>query len=314
MVNISATNPTSRYSLRNKSIDGFTITPVVVGSGNLSSSYCDLTQLQLKATLRRNGSEVVLFNTTLYNIAILSLFFGPLFNFIFPTVTGVSVVSGPTKAIVPIRIDLGGAINLTGNDELVIEWQLNNTAFFTATNVTAASCYIQLDECETQEIEFVTPIMSVQVIEGSQQNISYNLGDNVLAILLVNYDKTTVLDSAAVVNNIQLTSNRMQKNDNFYELLTKQYSYHSTSAEAAIRVQNFCLYSGGDEIDSVKLDLNLVTGNVTSSKNFVLTRSFITDSWLVTRAQLLKDQRDAASDNKGSFDETLLIGSPRGRN
>lgn len=314
MINISATNPTSRYTVRNKSIDGFTITPVLVGGGNLSSSYLDLTQLQLKITLRRNGSETVLANTTLQNLAMMSEFFGPLWSFIFPTVTGVSLLAGPTKAMVPLRIDLGGAINLTGNDELTVEWQLNNTAFFTATNVTAASSFIQLDECETQEIEWITPVMSVSVIEGSQQNVSYNLGENILSVLLLNYDKTTVLDGAAVVNNIQLSSNRVNKNDNYYELLTKQYSYHSTSAEAVTRVQNFCIYSGGDEIDNVKLDLNLVTGNVTSSKNFVLTRSFITDNWLVTRATMLQSQRDATADQKGSFEESLLIGSSRGRN
>jgi len=310
MINISSSNPSSKVSFRNKNIDGFTFIPVLVGGGNLGGTYVDLTQMNMKGVLRRNGVETVLFNTTVFNLLITSLYFSSLWNYMFPTITtGLNCIAGPTKLIVPLRIDLGGPINLTGNDELTIEWQLNATTFFTATNVTVGSSYIQMDETETQEIEFVTPILDVRVVEGSQQNVSYSLGDNVLSIIVANYDKTTnyTYDANNVINYINLTSSTgINKNDNFYELVTKCISYFPTSSEGAVRYQNFALYSGGDEIDGVKLDLNLVTANVTSSKNFIITRSFVTDNWLVTRAQLLKDKKDQSADNKGQFDEALV--------
>lgn len=321
MVNISSQNPTSRYAVRNKWIDGFTFTPVLTGSGNLGGTWLDLTQMTMKGTLTRNGVSNTLFNTTLLNLLIISLIMNPLWFYMFPTVTGgLHLIAGPTKALVPLRFDLGGPLNLTDNDEFAVEWNLNPTSFFTATNVTVASCYIQMDECETAEIEWVTPFLDVTVIEGTQQQISYSLGDNVLSVLLVNYDKTAnyTYDANQVVNMLVLTGQcagkQYGKNDNFYEILTKNYSYYPTYQEAGYRYQNWIVYSGGDELDAVKLDLTLNIANVTSSKNFVLVRRFFTDNWLVSRATLLRDIKDSSKDDKGKYDDSLVVSSSRSRN
>lgn len=305
MVNISTQNPQSVYSIRNKFVDGLTLNVVTGGSGNLASVATDLTQLQLKATLKRGGNEVVLFNTTAKNILIMSLIFSPLYYYIFYNSQAQTLVAGPTKILQPYRIDFGGPINLTQNDELIIEWQLNSS-FFSATNLSLSASYIEMDECETTDIEYITPVLDVKVIEGSQQNPTYSLGDNVLSIILANYDKTDILEASAVVNSIKLSSNQMGKNDNYRELLCKLFSYYPDLTQAALRVQNFALYAGSDELDGVSLDLNLNTSNVTSSKNFVLTRSFITSDWLVTRAETILAAKNARSDKKGQYDASLL--------
>lgn len=317
MINLSTQNPQSSIRIRNKSIDGFTMAVIYGGSGNLSNIATDLTQLQLKGTLRRNGSEVVMFNSTAKNLLIMSLILNPLYYYIAVPSVIQNTVAGPTQGVQPFRFDFGGAINLIGNDEFILEWQLNST-FFAATNLSLSASYVQIDECETTDIEYFTPIFTTQVIEANQQNPSFSLGDNVLSVILANYDKTDYLTTTAVVNNIKLSGKsggfNVSKNDNFFELMVKSASYYQTIAEAAVRLQNWILWSGGDELDGASLDLNLNTANVTSSKNFVLTRSFITSDWLVTRGLELKARKDASADNKGNYDESLVLGGKNSRN
>lgn len=309
MVNISNQNPQSTLSIKNKSIDGFTTSVLFTTlAGGLASQPTDYEQLQLKGTLKRNGQEIEMFNHTLKNLIILSHIKTPTYEFLSPgsfLLVG-TAGGGVDSYIVPLRFDFGGTINLIGSDEFVLEWQLNPGFFIQGTNLNTSACYISLDETESSEVEYFVPITRSKVIEGSQDNPSYSLGDNVLNIILANYDKLDFDLSNRVVKTLRLKSDKITKNDTFDELLTKAVSYYPVAYSFGVRLQNWVIYQGADELDGVELNLSLNSANVTSSKNYVLWRTFYTDNWLVTRATALSEMAIAKSDKKGNFNSALL--------
>jgi hypothetical protein len=310
MINISTQNPTSQMSIRNKSIDGFTFTPFLkagVGGFNLGFEWVNSTAFQLKGVLRRGGQEITLFNETLKNLVLLSHLRNNVYYALDPFGNGFVYQNlASTEGILPMRFDFGGCLNLVGDDEFIISWQLNSGFFNPAVNIDTAQSYISLDETETDEIEYITPITYTQVIEANQTNPTYSLGDNVLNIILANYDKPSFLTSEKVVNSLKLTSDKLSKDDSYNEIVTKAISYYPTIAEAGNRYQNWIVYQGVEELDNVQLNLNLQTANVNASKNFVLVRRFITSSWLVTRATMIEANRNAKAEKKGSYNSSLV--------
>ena len=307
MINISLQNPSSTQSFKNKWIDGFTFSTIIntVGMGGFGPNPIDYEQLQLKGTLKRNGQEIELFNHTLKNLVILGNIKSPTYNFLNSNTVVYLNALGQT-ALSPIRFDLGGPINLIGNDEFILEWTLNTTYFNTVAGVVPSTSYITVDETETCGVEYFVPITRSKVIEGSQDNPTYSLGDNVMTIVLANYDKTDFLTANQVVKTIRLKSDKVNKNDDFNELITKSMSYYSTASEAGLRLQNWVIYDGADELDNVDLNISTNSANVVSSKNYVLWRTFYTDNWLVTRAETLRSALDSKADKKGTFNPALL--------
>ena len=312
MITISNNNLTSSQRFRNKWIDGFTLALIAIstGAGFLSQPFA-AEYLQLKATLRRDGNNTVIFNNTLKNLVALSHIESTTWNYLWNTgVVGVSlsVLAGVNTLLIPLRFDLGGPLNLIGDDELEIEWQLAPDQFWlAAANCVAATSYIQLDYTETLDIEWYTPRIESRVIEANQQNVSYTLGDNILKVLLLNYDKTGFTESTAVVNFVKFSADKFSKNDNYRELIDKAASYYSNVTEFAARIQNWILYSGSDELDNVAIDLNLNPPNVTAAKNFLVWLSFDTSANLVARAEKLEAMKQSKADKKVGFNPTERI-------
>lgn len=309
MINISTLNPQSKIDITNKWIDGFTTSIFVTsGGGAFTGNLHDLTQLTFKGVLKRNGQETVLFQNTLKNLLIMSLLLNPLYYHIAVPTAFVNQNAGATTGIVPFRFDFGSPLNLIGDDKFTLEWQLSTTFFPSGSNISTSASYIQLDTCETTDIEYETPIFRSIVVEANQQDYNYSLGDNVMAIIFANYDKTDVLSTSAVINQMQLNSDKVNKQDNYNELITKAYSYYPTLAEADLRLQTFLFYQSNIELDNVNLNMQYNTTNVNSSKNFILVRSFVTSEWLRTRAGALENIRMASADAKGDFNPSLLQG------
>lgn len=309
MINISKQNPQSTTSMKNKWIDGFTLSILLTTLfGSITANPVDTEQLQLKGTLKRNGAEIEMFNHTLKNLVILSHLKSSTYDFLAPFTllyTG-TPAPGIDTFIVPLRFDFGGPLNLIASDEFVLEWTLNQGFFNASANLDMNACYIAMDETETSEIEFFVPITRSKVIEGTQDNPTYSLGDNITTIILANYDKTSFNLADRVIKTVRLKSDKLNKNDSFDELITKAISYYSTPNEMASRLQNWIIYNGADELDNVDLNISTNPSNVTSSKNYILWRTFYTDNWLVTRAMALKEQSEIKADKKGSFNPSLL--------
>lgn len=306
MFSISNQNKIGRVSVMNKTINGYTVTLYPTSnSGGFSGTVHDTTALNLKGILKRNGGSVEMFNTSLKNLVTLGYIKNPAFEYIqSPGAVFTQAISGSVvTGIVPLRFDFGGVINLIGADEFVLEWQLNDG--FWGSSVNQSSSSIEIDECDDIGEEYFTPVTKVIVIEANQQNPTYSLGDNVIAIVLANYDKATAMANIAVMNSISLNSKTLTKNDTYREVLNKNLNYYSNSTEGAMRVQNFILYQGDEELDNVSLNLNLNPSNVTAAENFILYRAFVTNDWLVTRASILRDARIAAADAKGAFNSTF---------
>jgi hypothetical protein len=303
MVNISLQNPQSVLSLKNKWIDGFTLATQVKASSTVPFCVFDPEQLTLKATLRRNGQEIEMFNHTLKNLVILSHLRTTTYRSLNPNFfIALDVMN--TIGLNTLRFDFGGPLNLIGDDELLLEWSLNSTYF--QSGIDSANSFISLDETECTDVEYFVPITRSKVIEGSQDNPSYSLGDNVMSIVIANYDKASIYTADSVIKTLRLKTEKFAKNDTFNELLAKGVSYYSDINEFFARYQTFQVYSGADELDGVELNLSLNSANVTSSKNYVLWRTFYTDNWLVTRATTISEQMNQKADKKGTFNSALL--------
>lgn len=310
MINISTQNPNSTKSFRSKWIDGFTVgVRNTSNAGGLSSAPNDFEQLTLKGTLRRGGRELEIFNHTLKLLVLMSHLKSATYDFL--NSGGASFIDYGTVGtveynLVPLRFDFGGPLNLIDSDEFVLEWTLNTGFFVAGSGINSSASYIQIDETETTEVEYFVPITRTKVIEGSQDNPTWELGDNIMQVNIFNYDKFDYLSTSQVIKNVSFKSDKVNKNDNIDELITKAISYYPTPAEAALRKQNFIIYEGKEELDGVSLNLSLNSANVTSSKNYIAWRTFYTDDWLTTRAGVLESNLQAKSDKKGSFNPNLL--------
>jgi len=302
MINISTNNPQSNIEIKNKNVSGLTLNvAVTTGTGAPSGSPIDADKLQLTATLIRGGVPKQLFNTTLKNLVTLDYLANPIWNFL----KTAYLTLGTTSYLIPLRVDFGGALNLKGDDILRIDWQLNSGFAVAASDVTNA--VIAMDEVETTETEYFTPIKEVIVIQANQENPSFSLGENVMKIVFRQDDKTSIASANAVINSINLqTKQGLTKQDTYNEILTKNQSYYPNTTEFGYRVQNFILYAGADELDGVQLGFNLNPGNVNSSKNFILVQRFETSDEQVTRGMAIEAKKDAESEKKGSYNSAYL--------
>lgn len=312
MFTISNQNKINSQTFSNMVIDSFTVTLFPQSNvGGFAGAVHDTTALNFKGTLYRHTKEgaqpIELFNTTLKNLVTLTHIKTAAFEYIQSpgAVFTQAVSAGPVvNGIVPLRFDLGGILDLDGDDKLVVEWILNDG--FWGASVDQANSSIEVDECRAIGEEYFTPKTNVIVIQASEQNPSYSLGDNVMNLVIANYDKATALSNVAVINSLSLNSRQLVKNDSYREIVNKNLNYYSNSTEAAVRIQNFIIFQGENELDALSLNLNLNTSQVAASKNFILYGSFMTSDWLVTRAEQKYKARMAAAEKKGSYNSSLV--------
>lgn len=308
---INRMNPTSLGKINNKTIDGFTFLVYLnTLTAFAAGALIDPNEMRVTGTLRRQGqAPLVLFNETLKTMIIMSHLRSNAYLYL-NGVTRILLNAGATDCMLPFRFDLGGPINLIGSDEFELAWVMN-TGFFADVSVNALASYIEVDETESNEIEYITPITHSQVIEANQTNPTFNLGSNIMTVILRNDDKTSLLQTARVVNSIKFTSDKVNKDDTWSELLCKAISYYSTITEAGARYQNWIVYDGSEDLDRVSLNCSMNSANLTSSNNYVLWRSYETSDWLRTRADLLQQVKNAKNDNKArinpAFTETELL-------
>jgi len=308
------------YVVMNKRIDGFTsyvdLVSLVGGFSPVTSGdLINADELIFTGTLQRDGQEYELFSHTLRQLVIASYLLGNPYHFIIDdnqTYVGYGTVGGIEYGIMPLRFDLGGPLNLMGTDTFTLRWQLND-AFFTGNagtnlgNLDATNTSVEIDECETLEVEYFIPKFNAYVIDTNQNNWQVNCGDNVLELLIVNYDKQASYTAAnAVLNSISLKTNHgYSKDETQKELITKAYSYYPNLAETAARKQSFCIYASEDELDGVIINMSLKSANVNAGKNWVFVRSAIANDFTESRGNAIAMADNNREDKKGTFAPTF---------
>jgi hypothetical protein len=308
------------YVVMNKRIDGFTsyVDLVSLAGGFSPVTTGDLInpdELIFTGTLSRDGEEYELFSHTLRQLVIASYLLGNPYLFLidgFQTYVSYGTVGAIDYGIMPLRFDLGGPLNLMGSDRFSLRWQLND-AFFLGNagtnlgNLDSTNTSVEIDECETTEIEYFIPKFTAYVIDTNQNNFQVNAGDNVLEMLFINYDKqSSYTEANAVLNSLSIKTNHgYSKDETQKELITKAASYFPTVTEFLNRRQSFCLYAAEDELDGVIINMSLKSSNVNAGKNWIFVRSAIANDGTRSRGNSIAALDNAREDKFGSFNPAV---------
>lgn len=307
---ISTINPKDSWTIKNKCFDGFVLSVNLKSvAAGFSTALHNLDKLTLKATLKRNGSNKVLFNENLRDMLALSHLHAPTYEFVknpFMFVPTSNAFVNPVFALIPLRFWIGGVIDLSGKNagEVILEWSLGNDFFGTTVDTSAST--INIDVIETDAAEYETPITLSHLIEPNQPTPTFGLGDNVREIALFNHDKQTILTADQVLEEIVISSsNGYNRADKFDELLTKSINQYSDVADAFVRKQNFIVYKDNNDLDDCQVELKFNKANLTAGNNILLFRTFITNDWLRTRAAIKDAKRSATDRAKGDFSPAI---------
>lgn len=266
----------------------------------------DLTTIFLKLNLVRGNEVHQLFSENLKVLASLDNYKTCVWNVLqenadFSSSGFITVTKGAStkeQMIIPIIITFGGVINLRNDDKLILEVSTTSSTI-NSTNLNATTSVLELDLLESIGIETVLPQIKTKLIEASQSEVKFTPGDDITELMLLNLDKATITDADQIVNFCTVTSDKFATSDNYRQLLAKRYVQFETATYANDRNQTFMLIPNtGVEHDSVKVDLSLQTGNVTSSKNYFVYRTFKTSQKILALAGLTEQKHMAKTQIK----------------
>jgi hypothetical protein len=280
------------YKVRNRSLSGFTFNFQSKLASGTGESIVNLDQVFVKATLYRAGKAIVLFTESLLVLAIESLFSTGQYDYTQnsnnqDTFIDLDGAANNKLKLVPVAISLGSPINLSGDDELVLDVNVQRAAFSSSNSTDLGVAFVTVDAVEAVGLEYFTPVIKVLAIDGGKSTVQEDLGDNVTKITFIN-TQTAALDLTAMqIVNYQLASDRLSINDDLQDLLSKRVMTFDSAALANARKRSFVLYDHpfGTELDKVKVDLQLNASQVTVGKNYLVYRTFLAEPSTVIKAQ-----------------------------
>lgn len=297
-------NESKPIGFKNQSISGLTMYHYAEhDTANTATTLDDSKPggISVKVELRRNGKSYIVVSDTLQVLHMASNFREASWNLqkVGGTTGQVVLLAAATSvkeiAVWCYRVDFGGTINLSGDDELVATVQVGGVGTSTATDVGTTTSYIDVNAIDgIGGYEFSTPYIDTYWIDGSQGRFTKSLGDNVRAIYMINLDKSNQLSATALITSANISSDRGSITDNYLELVTKNLDLFPTLAEAVSRYQSFELYSGAD-LDKVTLDLLLVSANVVAAKNVIVVYRSYMDARLVQLAHAKREKHQLAA-------------------
>jgi hypothetical protein len=278
---------TQSLTVRNKTLDGFNIIAKYTNPGNTAIPTTDevsLRGISVKMTLNRNRKPITLVNTTADVLFLISEYFSARkIDYVYQGSAQLPmyIVGGNYGAFLINFEFLGKVINLSGDDEVVIEVTVNSSTF--TSNCDQNLSIVQFSESEGVGLEYETPRLEVQSIQQGQSNLRLSLGENVDNVYFLNTDNTLrgTLESQAVISSLTFQSNKLNFTKTYIELLCEREN--DLNAESS-RFQNFQICKGED-FDNVELDVLLNPSNVAVNKNYVATIRTYQSSRLVELAE-----------------------------
>ncbi|MEB0278966.1 hypothetical protein [Mucilaginibacter sp. 10B2] len=276
-------------SYKNIKLNGLSVKCLLNGLANAGSTNVDFSKSNLKIILTRNDVQHVI---VMDNLKILGLASSiDLLNqqsFATNTPMGEQLVTGQT-ALVNFTIPFGGVIDLHGDDEIYIEVQ-NSSSLFTDPALEAAS-YIEIKPIKCYGVERFIPSIRTWVIQANEQSNQYMIGDNLIRLVMLNYDKTDFKNN--VINNLIFSSDRLDETYTFADLVANKLSGFGKQllphADADIAVdiqqdQSFVITDFHQEYDGVQLDMQFNAPNLTASNNYIVAWTYKTDWTILTKA------------------------------
>jgi hypothetical protein len=266
--------------VRNKTVRGVSFTANLIHAvlnTDFVAGDLDWSQIMLKVSLVRKGRAQIIGQDNLRNLCAGTNYFNPVFltaksfmNGLIPTATkGVGAYAQATSQVV---FDFGAPINVHEGDELHAEVQCPLQAVVAA-NVNSNTSSIQMDWVLGVGHEFATPFVRTHTLQAAEQNQNVTMGNDIVEIVLLNFDKSDALLTTSVVVSATLKNNKYTPTWQYQQLLGRKHQTFPTSAEATLRHQSFCIYDNDrSDLDGCELQLQMNTAQVAASQNVVVYR------------------------------------------
>ena len=230
----------------------------------------DFSKTKVKAVLVRDGVDIPIFSDLITILHSETNFENS--GFQLPIVQSVAKGASTKEiALITLSIELHSAINVRGEDKLLLDISLDNGTL--GANIDAANTITRVQLLDIEGDEIGIPVIDTRAITGGQ--VSFNVsGDDVNGVAFINTDKTSALLSDKVIDSVSINTAELRNNINYDQLVGLRTLDFETAATAAARNQNFRVLGKGDH-DNCQVDINFNSVNVTSAKNWVVVRRTI---------------------------------------
>lgn len=259
----------------------------------------DFNKVKVKITLCRADKNFTLYSGPIVIPHNLSNFYSQLWNEQLNTGTTyynqlqAKGLATKLQCLISTRIDLGGFINLRGNDELQIEYNLSSGSYNASIETGVSQLYVS--PMLESGVEWFTPYISQYNIQASDNSAQQVLGNNVYSVMLINTDKTTDLYSSQVFQSMNLSADGGNMNLNWYQLVGQRNAQfplsESTVTDPTNRRQSFMpMINANPVLQRATVDLTLNSTNVAAASNYIAWRMFYTDARIMTMARSYSNQ------------------------
>lgn len=273
-----------------------TSTLAAAANAAIASTDFNKSSVKLEVKLKRRGQTVTLVTENLAILNILSHLKDG-FHEANNGVVKVAAAAGvkETKVFSSV-INFGGHIRVNAGDELSVRCTVSNGAFSAAIDSTAS--YVDFDFVESIGYEFGTPYIVSEPITQGTSSQTFNLGENILEVMLVNLDKTTYANE--VVSSLTVASDRWNKSFTYDQLIAHHWQngfksnnerWATAAGTESFKIapyspQTFQIFAGnGQELDKVSMSIALNAANVAASQNYVVYRKYTTSPEQIREAQ-----------------------------
>lgn len=266
----------------------------------------DFSLITATMILKRGGKSFTIFDDIALPLLMESGFATADFeqvNGVSNTIRVITAHGAAQKAIIQIsgEIRLHDIVNLRDDDELIIE--VNPTAAAAAAAIDQTVSYVYWDIKEGVGNALSIPKIEVRSVQAGKTSETYSLGDNVTDVTFINNDKSGITAANQVISSVQITSDKLNRRDDIKELIGKRSKKFASVALADARHNCFQLLCLDDEkvtlarprLNGTDVRIGYVGGNVTASKNWVVSRSFYNDGLTLGRAAQRDTKHKAAN-------------------
>lgn len=281
--------------IQNESVRGITTSGIMVkavlvnSSGTSTSADVDFSKSIIKVILNRGGRQYVILQSNLKILGLASNLDG-LLQYAFAG--GGFNIPSSLGSMQSFIIPFGGHINLKGDDFIYVEVQ-NLAGLFTST--IAATSFLDVRLIKSVGYEQFIPSITTMVIQANETTRNYDLGDNIIKACLLNYDKTDFTNN--VVSNLTFSSDRLNENYTFMDLVTFKLSRYKTqllgdtnpdlssriNGDQCFTLIDFASTHGGI-FQQVQFDINFNSAQVTAGNNYIVYWSYYTTPEILAKA------------------------------
>lgn len=318
------------YSVRNTTVSGFNTTLYATASAvnnALVLSDFNLDNIVVTVKLNRMGKQFILAQGSIFALSIVSNFeTTALTNLRSNTFIVLQSQAVAVKNIIeiPLAVDFRSPINLRGSDYLTISVNFASSAIGTNVSSVSNETYIRVEEINTVGLEYFTPSYNVTTIESGQATPKYFLGDSIQDVYFVNTDKLSILYADRVIDSYDIQSNICTLSTTYFTMLAQRRRVN-VGNNVDFQFQTFKLMSSDVPCKNVSINMNLISSNVATGKNYLISLGSYSDARLVELATTTKeltalslrqrlgynvDSRQIS--NISSYKNTLLLGKPKG--